>query len=297
MADATSADVYQEMYTRSFRHLAQQDESRLLRTARPIPEFGTGETFNYQRIGQTQGQEMVGRAPPSPENNTPMDRRVGHRYKKNWGEFVDRADIRRMVTDPTSDLLIEANNWRKRELDKNFIRALGDDLQERTYDPATGLYAYTTVSLPASQKIAGDSVGLTIDKLIEAREMLRKNEVRSGLGLVCLISAAQISDLLRITEVASMDFNSKKPLVDGEVWRFMGMDFIQTELLDKTGNDRVCFAYTTRALVYGSDPNATVTRLSERADRSHSMYAYLEFELGSLRTEEEHVVQITCVES
>ncbi|ARS27617.1 phage capsid protein [Sphingomonas sp. KC8] len=81
----------------------------------------------------------------------------------------------------------------------------------------------------------GGGNGLSIEKLIYAREYLKKRHVAVAAERPLIATtAAQQTDLLKQIEIQSADFNKKEKLTlqEGKVTSFMGFDFIELEYGD-----------------------------------------------------------------
>ena len=90
----------------------------------------------------------------------------------------------------------------------------------------TGKTGSTSVALPAAQKIAHGSTGLTIAKLVEAKQKLDEKSVDPSITRYIVCSPKQISDLLNNTTVTSADFNTVRALATGQISDFVGFSFI-----------------------------------------------------------------------
>ena len=87
-------------------------------------------------------------------------------------------------------------------------------------DAKTGKDGATTTSFPAGNQIAAGS-GLTIAKLVEAKQKLDENSVDPSIQRYIVVSPKQISDLLNSTTVTSADFNTVRALATGTISSFM----------------------------------------------------------------------------
>ena len=140
--------------------------------------------------------------------------------------------------------------------------------------------------------------GLTLAKLTRAAYILDKNEVEKE-GRYIVVTAKQLNDLLtNVVEIKSTDYNNVKALVDGTVTRFMGFEFVQTELLPlDSGTDvRTCVAYQRDGLAFGIGMDKSV-KIDIRADLNHTVQIRTVLMIGATRLEEERVVLIACDES
>jgi hypothetical protein len=114
-----------------------------------------------------------------------------------------------------------------------------------------------------------------------------------------VVSAKQLQDLLRTTEVSSADFNSVKALVQGQLDTFMGFKFrrvAKSFLPYTTGTDvRKVVAYV-KSAVKLADAGRKV-HVDIRPDKSHALQIRTVASLGATRMEEKKVVSIACDES
>lgn len=271
--------------------LAQQKGSRLRKTVRR-QERVRGRYAFFEQLGATNAVEVTTRYADSPHIESPHARRRASMKNIAWGELIDSFDKVRMLIDPASIYVQNAGYAIGRKMDEIIIEALYSDAY-------AGEEGNTVVSFPASQQIAAGGSGLTVAKLRQARKKLRAADVdlmASG-PVWCVVTAAQIDDLLGDTNVTSADYNTIRTLVEGEVNSYLGFKFVHTELLPtNSSNERRVFVYTSDALAIavGKEP---VSRITERADKRFMHYAYWETVFGATRLEEVRVVEIDCVEA
>ena len=198
-----------------------------------------------------------------------------------------------MLIDPTSSYAKAAAAAMGRSMDDVIITALGGTA-------ATGVSGATSTALGAGQKpfSSSQSDGLTITKLLKAKELMDLADVDPSLKRYFVCGAKQMTDLLATTEVKSSDFNTVKALAQGQLNSFLGFEFIMSNRLpfDATNtDDRLCYGFTEDAikLAVGKDVTAKIT---ERADKSYSTQVYYCMSIGAVRMEEDKVVQIACDE-
>jgi hypothetical protein len=208
--------------------------------------------------------------------------------------IVTHQDVIRMLVDPQSgyaQAVAAANNRKVDELIS--LAAIG---VSQTGDVATPV----NVALPADQVIVDGGDGLTIKKLIAAREKLDAAENNPNEQRFICVSAKQISDMLENTEVQSADYNTVKALVQGEVDTFLGFKFIRYEGLTSTpsGADTIRHAFAwVKSGVYLGTWDSFMVRVEERPDKNYVRQLYARRTLGATRTQEKKVVQINCLEA
>lgn len=159
-----------------------------------------------------------------------------------------------------------------------------------------GVAGGTTVALPAAQKVAVAGAGLTLEKLIDAKEILDANDVDPDEPRYFIATSKQMSNLLNIEKVTSADYASVKALVQGQIDTYLGFKFIRTERLGLDGSsNRQCLAFCQSAmgLAIGADVS---TRISERADKNYATQVFLSMTIGATRVEDEKMVEVACSE-
>ena len=279
--------AFVEQYKSNVFHLAQQKGSKLRDAVRT--ESIVGKSHFFERIGSTAAVKRTSRHADTPRVDTPHSRRKVTMDDYDWADLIDDSDKVRLLISPQSEYAKAGAYAMGRTMDDVIIAAA-------TGNAFGGVSGGSTIALPAGQKIAHGSTGLTIAKLISAKEKLDAANVDPDEGRTLVCSAKQISDLLGTTQITSSDFNSVKALVQGDIDTFMGFRFIRSERLGLDGNsNRQVLAFTNTAigLALGKDIQ---TKISERADKNYSTQVYLCMTIGATRVEDEKVVEIACTE-
>ena len=281
----TTAFVNQ--FSANVQMLSQQMGS-LLRNAVDT-ESVNGEKAFFDQVGQAAAVLRTSRHADTPLVETPHTRRMVTMSDYEYADLIDDSDKVRLLVDPTSTYSRAAAAAMGRAMDDVIITAaLGT--------ANTGKDGSTSTALPAGQKVAVASSGLTIAKLVSAKELLDAASVDPSIPRHIVVSPKQISDLLNNTTVTSSDFNTVKALAQGEINSFVGFQFHVSNRLTTDGSgDRqvIAFAGDGIKLAVGKEPAA---RIDERADKSYSTQVYYCQTIGATRMEEEKVVEIACNE-
>jgi len=286
-------EAFAQQYADNFIMLSQQKKSRLESCVR-VDGGIVGASKTVERVGSSNAVIRTTRHGDSPIMDTPFSRRWVDLADYEWGDIVDDADKIRLMTDPTSSVVATGLAAMQRAKDTVIITAARGSARVGTGSSAT------TTALPAGQKIAHGSAGLTLAKLITARGLLGRSEAYNADDpndqLVFVCSMEQIENMLNITNITSADYNSVKALMTGSIDTFMGFKFVVTQLLPKVGNERYCLAMCKSGMVLGVGADVK-TKVAERPDKSFSVYAYASMSLGAVRCEEEKVVEVSCNEA
>jgi hypothetical protein len=112
----------------------------------------------------------------------------------------------------------------------------------------------------------------------------------------------QKQDLLADSTVTSVDYNSVKALVGGEIDSFMGFKFVQIDgdvganpIVAISGVHRSCIAYAESGLLLGVGLEK-FTDIQQRVDKNYSYQIFSEMWIGAIRTSEKKVVEVLCQE-
>ena len=282
----------------NWKHLVQQKNSKL-------KEYVTldsieGKEKSYNQLDATSMTQITDRSRDTRITDQAMAKRWIRPLNYDCAKLVDEFDEQFLgeVVLPTSPIIQSHAAAYARTCDKIIIDALGGTA-------FTGTTGTTATVLPAGQKIAANYVesgavansGLTIAKLRAAKFLFDSNEVDEEEERILVVSAKQLQDLLRTTEVTSADYNTVRALVDGTLNTFMGFKFRRSQQLPfqaSTTDIRLCYAYVKSGIVLAE--RGLKTMMDVRPDLSHSLQIRSVASLAAVRMEEKKVVEIACDE-
>ena len=287
MSDQANVAFVQQ-YTTNVELLLQQMGSRLRKAVMSASYTGKAAKA-VEQVGPVEAIRRNTRHADTPLISTPHDARWVRPKDFEWADLIDDQDKIRMLIDPQSPYARNGAMALGRAIDREIINqffAASD----------TGEDGDTSTAFPAGQVVALGATGLTVAKLREAKRLLMAADVDiDNERLWIAITAQQHDDLLgegAITQ--SIDFNEQRILVEGRITKFVGFNFIHTELLLLDGNgDNRCPAWAESGMHLGMWNDIT-TRISERDDKSYSTQVYVKGTFGATRVEEEKVVEILC---
>jgi len=283
----------------NWEHLLQQGDSRLAGKCREVSVNGKERTFS--QIGKSKMRLITTRNGKTIPSDSPMAKRWVRPQGYDEVTYIDEFDDDTLgdLGKPEGEHVVSHAMAANRTMDEVKIAAL----EGTAY---IGVAGTTAVTVPATQQVAVNYVktgapansGLTLAKMLRAKKILDANEVPSSRRYL-VHAAQQLFDLLNdVEEVKNADYNSVKALVDGDVNRFSGFEFVMTELLtlNSTTDVRTCIAYEYGGLVLGKSKDKKV-KISIRDDLNETIQIRTVFSIGATRLEEERVVLIFCDES
>lgn len=285
-------EAFVEQYESNFHVLGQQMKSRFEPFV--VTKSGiVGKSKAAERVGKTEAYDINTRHADTRYVDTPHSRRWLDLADKGWADLVDEMDEIRMLADPKSvypRLAMAALNRKK------------DDV---IYAAARGSARTNsgTTALPSGQKIAAGGTGLTLAKLLSAKELLDTAElVEEGMGesmtgqggmanRVIVCRSQELTDLYGTTEIKSIDYNSVKALAEGQIDTFLGFKFIRSERIYASGGTGYVLAWTRSAMQLGIGKDI-VTSIDKLPTKNMSVQVYARMSLGAVRVEDEGVVEI-----
>ncbi len=293
--DITAA--FSEGYHHAVELNLQQKGSKLEKSVRC--EIQNVERYFYDRIGPTEAVDVTTRHGDTPLIEIRFDRRAVTLTSSDWGDLIDRADQVKMLNDPTSAYALNAAYALGRKKDQRIIEAaLGSAF--------TGRNGQDEVTFPSSQVIEADwredngsgNTGLTLDKLRMAREMLDDADVDDMEEQFVILTAKQMSNLLRSTEITSADYNTVRALMNGHVDNFLGFKFIRvSSLLMPVEQDiRSCLVWAKSGMLMATSGEVAAD-ISIRKDKRNAVQVYASLDVGAARMDEKKVIKILCDET
>jgi hypothetical protein len=289
---------YTTQFDANWRHLVQQKNSRLREYV--TLDSISGKEKSYNQLSEAAMQLITSRSGETRISDQATAKRWIRPKAYDTAKLFDEFDEQLLgeVVLPTSPVVQSHAAAYARTADQVIIEALGGT----AYTGETGV---TATTLPNAQKVAVNYVesgsvansGLTIGKLRAAKYILDASEVDEEEERIIVVSAKQLQDLLRTTEITSADYNSVKALVDGSVNTFMGFKFRKTQLLPLASatDVRSTYVYVKSGIVLAE--RGLKTHMDVRTDLSHSLQIRSVASLGATRLEEKKVVEIACDES
>tara|TARA_R100000995_G_scaffold30176_3_gene13433 strand:- start:15388 stop:16248 length:861 start_codon:yes stop_codon:yes gene_type:complete len=252
-------------------------------------ESVTGEKAFFDQVSSVSAVKRTTRHSDTPLVEVPHSRRQVVMETYEFADLIDDADMVSTIVDPTSAYAQSAAAAMNRAVDDEIIAAA-------TGTSKTGKAGSTSTDLAAAHIIAHGSAGLTVAKLLAAKEQLDLADVDPSIPRHIAVAPQQIKDLLNTTEVKSSDFNTVKALAQGELNSYLGFTFHMSNRLALSSTTRTCFAWAQDGilLAIGQDQKS---RIEERSDKSFSTQVYYSQTVGATRMEEDKVVSVLCTES
>lgn len=234
---------------------------------------------------------------------------------KDLTQRVNTLDKLNTVVDPQSQLVRGSAAAVSREWDDRIIGAAfgtvsisntdGITLVNETWAQAQNGLTGSNTGLTIADTFGNGAttIGMTVDKLIEARRLFQHyhvldEEMQPG-DLTLIIGSQQAADMLKLAELVSSDFSSKHILESGTVdgQNFLGWNVVVSERLGltaPTSNIRQCIAFVKTGLYLGVwlDSENIVSR--ETLIKGAPWQIYTMMSSGATRLEPGRILQINC---
>ena len=220
-------------------------------------------------------------------------------HKQRWIEpkdydfavMVDRLDKLRMLYDPMSPYVEAARMGAARKEDDAIIAKFFATAR-------TGKLGTTNTAYNANNTVAVGTTGLSVAKLRAMRKLILTNEIDLETEQAyCGVTAQQLDDLLGETQVTSSDYAAVKALVDGNVSRFMGFEFVRLEAWPTTGttpNATRSLPVWVKGGMHLGDWQTLNTMITPRPDKNNLPQLHMSMSFGATRLDELKVYKIDC---
>lgn len=288
-----------QQYTQNVMMLLQQKGGKLASSVTQQSFTGKGAKA-VEQVGLVTPVKNLGRHADTPLISTPADARWVFPNDYDWADLIDNQDKLRMLIDPLGPYTQNGVNAMRRAQDEEILLAFFASAN-------TGENGTVATAFPAGQQVGvnvgGTNSNLNVAKLRAARRLLMAAGVDlEAESIYCAITASDHDALLNEIQVASLDFNSQPVMVDGQVRRFLGINFIPVEFSDTTsypqasaalvsGGVRSVPVWVPSGVQLGMWNDVTVS-VDKRPDKRNSVQTYITTTVGATRIEEKRVVQI-----
>jgi hypothetical protein len=201
-----------------------------------------------------------------------------------------------MLIDPTSPYAEAASMAMGRAIDDAIVAA-ADSAAYTGVDGSTSTAFDTNMIVDVQTVWPGVSAadtGLNVAKLITASRLLGQNDVDPDEEKFIVVNARQISSLLKDEKLSSHDYNVVKPLVEGQVSKYMGFTIIPCNRIgvDSNSDDKVLF-WAKGGILLGLGKDIS-TKITERPDKNYATQVFASMTIGATRMEEARVGYIEC---
>lgn len=306
--DISTAQLQTIQFTDNLRLKLQQRGSRLRGRVMEGNHAGSKQAQVVDYMAPTTSKPVTGRGSPIVHNDQDFQRRWVVPASREVPQLFDTFDKLKQIEDPQSQAVTNAANAMGRDWDDTLIAAAFADATISTADGGTTLTteSFSTTNYGVSEKFGDGStaVGATVEKLIEANRIFRRYHVdledMEGEARTWIIASKQESDLLKLTEVVSREYNDRPVLVDGKVTRFMGYDLMFSERLGygtgigTTANCRKTIVFVKSGLYLGmwQDMFHDVSQRKDLQGLPWQVYSMHTF--GATRLEPGRLLRIDC---
>ena len=283
--------VYVDGFRDILRHLAQQKSSK----ARAwCDEFSPeAETGNWDRLGSAEAAAKT-RKMATPDSQRTWSRRIAVASPYNDAEVTEVEDPSNMLVDPNTNFVRSLGYAMGRKMDDIiFTAALGNALN--SVRAGDGSNTPTNVAVTAGQTVGDWSAGISFDYITQVLEKFNANDIDMDEPKVAFIGPRQVRELMNLTEQTSSDYVQAQALQqNGIVPNWMGMTWVMSNRLYTNApvpaaTEQSCIFMTRQAMGFHI-PEDITTFVERDPSISYAWRPYCQFEAGSVRVEDEHLV-------
>lgn len=301
------AQLYTQSFSTNLRLRLQQRGSRLRGLVMEGAHVGK-EASPVDYMAATQTKAVQGRFQPIEFTDNDYQRRWVLPQSRDLAQPFDTFDKLKTLEDPQSQAVQNGSNAMGRDWDDALIAAAfaTATIGSSTDGTSTTTETFSTASYGISEKFGDGStaVGMTVDKMIEAVRIFEHNHVdiedMEGEPRTLVIGSTQRSNLLKLTEVVSREFNDRPALVDGQVVKFLGWNIKGSERLKfgtgigGSSNTRQCIAFVKSGIYLGIWQDMYWDVYRDKRLQGHPWIVYGMHTFGATRLEPGRLLRIDC---
>ncbi len=214
-------------------------------------------------------------------------------------KVLDKEDLDRMLPDPRNPVAMNQVRSLGRQKDDLLIEAAlgsssigkagGSSIAfEDDSRSINGDGTVTTLGTLASVQSVAD---ISLEKLLTMMRLFNEEDVDPDIRKYWAVTPKDIEDMLNLTEIGSIDFNTVKALQQGKMETFAGFDFFWTNRLTSdaaTGTANRSIAWAQDGLILASIGDIS-TRIEEAERLDFAWVLFSKMDLGAVRMEGEKV--------
>ncbi len=283
-------------YKANVIHLYQEKGGDLRGKVRE--ESLVGKAHFFERLAKEPAVKKTTRHGDTPVLDPVHSRRMVVPSDYVWSALVDQQDKIRLLIDPTSEYAIAGSYALRRAFDDEILKAFAADAKG-------GENGETTVTFASEAALDADftAAALTTANILTVKKALDLKSVPLSDRYLVYHPAAMEQLLKQSTapNASSVDYNTVKALVSGELNTWIGFTWVQymrtaTELPEVyTSGDATrpyCFAWHRDAMgiVVAKD---IMARITERPDKDYAVQTYLCMTMGATRIQGEGVARFS----
>lgn len=286
--------------------LLQESGGRLRDTVNIQTFTGSRSGSPVNQVGAIQGSTPAGRFAPLNRVDAPNERRWVDPIDRELTQQLDRFDMLKYTQDFKAPYAENAAKDFGRFMDQLIIDSAPGTA--KTGELGSGSEAFDTANFRIAADFgAGSAIGLSVAKLLQARQLLAEAHVNlDDDPLTIIITPKQETDLLNEIQVTSTEFTRTARLEEGRVRSFLGFRFIvktqNANDLDATAlpvinvDERRVLVYVKSGVTLGiwKDMAAEVDRIPTLS--SIPWQIYTSGSAGATRMEQGKVLEILCKE-
>jgi hypothetical protein len=278
--------------------LSQQQKSKFASKVRN--EQVQGESKAFDRLGEAEVEEITTRHPDTPSNEQPHSRRWVTPSNYHTNSYIDKQDQVKLLINPQNQYAQNQARALGRQTDDLIIAAaLGTAATGNTPTSSTVAFKDESISINGDGTVTtlgtlaapGTEVDISIAKIQTMLRIFRDEDVDDELPLYWAITPKSVEDLVQLTQIGSIDYNTVKALAEGNVTRFSGFTFIRSTRLTKNASDSTCyrsFAWAQDGIIWGS-AFGVESRIDERKDKSYITQVYSRMNGNAVRMDGDKV--------
>jgi hypothetical protein len=242
-----------------------------------------GERQVIHRLGEIAATKVEDRYEELAANTLPATARSCVIDKYHAHVTLDDIDDMKMIFDPSGKYVEALSAALGKKIDEVIRTALTGSADNKTGSSSTAF---------DSNQVVDSSSAITLPKLVEVRKLFNNAFVMPNEDIAFFVEGVGYTDIMGLDQVIRIDYNANKPLVEGSLGRYLGMNFMyDVNMPLYTTNTNQGIAFTKKGLAVALPQNIQIS-IDRIPERRNAILIQASFVMGAVRVEENQVVII-----
>ncbi len=297
MAESTIDVAFTKQYAANVYMLSEQRGSKMRSRLRNETVSSAKYRF-FDRLGEAEVQDITSRHGNTPLNEIPHSRRRLMPVDVNTATLFDKQDDWKTLISPESAYAIKQASALGRNMDNKVIAAAlgtaytgvdGDGSIDFATD-SLSINSVGTVTTLGTAAAAGTDADISLAKMLLMMQIFNEADVEPDIPKHWMVSPKTLMDMLALTEVKSVDYNTIKVLMAGKVDTYMGFSWFWSNRITKEATEvnYRSIAWAQDGIILGTSKDIT-SEMSKRDDKNYSLQIYSEMSVGAVRLDGDKV--------
>lgn len=291
------SEAWVKEFADNLRHVLQQ-KSSLFRDKVTVETLVAGEEAAFDYLEDSEAVERVARHQATAIQELEFSKRWCVPKTCDWHTLLDKRDVKRMLTDPSSRMLENAVMALNRKMDKIIVAAFYASAKTGKAGDGTANFDSSNMVVAVDVVDSGTAAatGMNMTKIRTAEKLMETYYSEEG-DLFLAMAPLQKSQVLGNTQAISADYVQRGAVETGKLPKLYGFTpVIYNGLPTDASSYRECYFWNRSCMGVKILEDINI-EINVRSDLSNARQLSVSMDVGAVRLQEKGVGRILCSES